>query len=193
MTPPNKEGRVIGVTDEGLTEEGVREVEQLGEHLKKTRRGPQVIYSGPMRRHLQTAGGLANAFGVNFEVQEGLREANYGKYEGARLEVLRGIQYGYDAGAMKKAGGETPQEIEERVAPVIKNVLRVRSNSVAIVTSALTACIITQILMGEGRVLSTAKPLSTGDFHSIQLGRDGDGRTVVFSFEPNVLKPPLKV
>jgi broad specificity phosphatase PhoE len=193
MTAPNIEGRAVGVTDRELLDEGIEEVVQLGRSLKAEGSYPQVIFSGPLKRQKETANILKEFFGSDIHVRSGLREANYGDYEGASLETLRNIQYGYDAGSMRQAGGETPLEIERRVAPVIYEMLTSNEERIAAVTSALTASIMVQILKGEERVLSTAKPLKTGDFHHITMDKDPVGEFVVVSFEQNRLKQPLRI
>ena len=192
QTRPNIEGRAVGRTDAGLTDAGLAEARFLGEYLKKSSI-PGVIYSGPLRRQRQTAGELGAALGSDVFVREGLTEANYGSYEGASLEVLRGIDYGYDAEAMRRAGGETPTEIAERTMQVFDEGLESGAGPVAFVTSALAASIMTQALRGEKRVKETARPLKTGDFHRLIIeGRPG-GEIVVVSFELNCLKSPMNV
>lgn len=193
QTLPNKEGRAVGQTDAGLTDAGLAEARFLGEQLKKSSI-PHVIYSGPLRRQWQTAKELGTVLGSDrVEVREGLTEANYGSYEGASLEVLRGIDYGYDADAMRRAGGETPTEIEERTMQVLGEGLASDVSSFAVVTSALAASIMTQAIRGEKRVRETARPLKTGDFHRIRVEGKSSGKIVVISFEPNCLKSPMNV
>lgn len=192
QTLPNIEGRAVGRTDAGLTDAGFAEARFLGGQLKKSS-APPVIYSGPLRRQRQTAEELSTILKSNVVVREGLREANYGDYEGESLEVLRGIDYGYDAEAMRKAGGETPTEIEERTMRVFGEGLRSDASSFAVVTSALAASIMTQAIRGEERVRETARPLKTGDFHRLMIEEKSSGEIVVVSFELNCLKSPMNV
>lgn len=192
QTLPNKEGRAVGRTDAGLTKAGLAEARFLGEQLKKSST-PRVIYSGPLRRQRQTAEELGTILKSNVVVREGLREADYGSYEGESLEVLRGIDYGYDAEAMRKAGGETPTQIEERTMQVLGEGLASDVSSFAIVTSALAASIMTQTLRKQRRVKETARPLKTGDFHRLMIEERSSGKIVVVSFELNCLKPPMNV
>lgn len=191
-TAPNKEGRAVGKTDAELTAEGWREARILGEQLRKSNT-PRVIYTGPLRRQKQTAEELGAMLKSNVVVREGLREADYGSYEGASLEVLREIDYGYNAEAMKKAGGETPTEIEERTMQVLNEGLASDADSFALVTSALAASIMTQALRKQRRVKETARPLKTGDFHRLMIEERSNGEIVVVSFELNCLKPPMNV
>jgi broad specificity phosphatase PhoE len=192
QTLPNKEGRAVGRTDAGLTDAGREEARILGEHLKESGI-PHVIYSGPLRRQRQTAEELGAALGVEVFVREELTEANYGDYEGASLEVLRGIDYGYDAEAMRRAGGETPAQIEERTMRVFGEGIASGAGSLAFMTSALAGSIMAQALNGEERVKETARPLKTGDFHRFRVEGRSVGEIVVVSFEPNCLKPPMNV
>lgn len=192
QTRPNIEGRAVGRTDPGLTDAGLAQARFLGEHLKKGSI-PGVIYSGPLRRQRQTAEELGAALGSDVFVREGLTEANYGDYEGASLEVLQGIDYGYDAEAMRKAGGETPTEIAQRTMQVLDEGLASDADSFALVTSALAASIMTQALRKQRRVKETARPLKTGDFHRLMIEERANGEIVVVSFELNCLKPPMNV
>ena len=83
MTPGNKEKRYIGGrTDEPLCEEGMEALKQKGYPEVET-----VIIS-PMKRCMQTAG-IIYPEKAN-EVQEGLRECDFGIFEGKNYKELSG-------------------------------------------------------------------------------------------------------
>jgi broad specificity phosphatase PhoE len=192
QTEFNREKKIIGQTDEGLTNQGIAEARILGRYFKDHGPMPQVIFSGPLRRQTQTAEVLGDMLGVGIEVRAGLREANWGGLEGKGVEELGKVEYGYNAVGMKLVGGETPQDIEKRVQPVIDELLSEEAGCVAAVTSALTACVIVQVLEKRIRNLETARYLETGDTHQISLVTDRRIGTPIVDFKPNCLRQLLK-
>ncbi|MHB2023560.1 MAG: bifunctional RNase H/acid phosphatase [Mycobacteriales bacterium] len=83
------EGRFCGVTDVPLSETGVAQASRLAEALAVS--GVTAIIASPMLRCRQTAEPIAKRLGVEMELDEDLRETDFGTWEGLTLqEVARG-------------------------------------------------------------------------------------------------------
>jgi broad specificity phosphatase PhoE len=76
-------GRMPGV---GLNDEGSRQAKALIARLQHRR--PQVIYSSPLQRTLETATPLAHALGMTVVTDEGLSEIDFGEWTGRSFEEL---------------------------------------------------------------------------------------------------------
>lgn len=188
----NRKKKIIGLTDEGLTKQGFAEARILGRYLKDHGPIPQVIFTGPLKRQTQTAEVLGDMLGLGIEVRAGLREVNWGSYEGKGIEELEKIEYGYNVAGMRSAGGETPQDIEERIQPVIDELLSEEAECAAAVTSALIACVIVQVLENRIRTFETARYLETGDIHHLSLVTDRRIGMPSAKIKPNCLRQILK-
>lgn len=78
-------GRVIGRTDVGLSRAGVRQAEELARRLDAVER----VISSPARRALDTARPIAAASGVVVEVDDDLREIDFGTFDGRTFASVR--------------------------------------------------------------------------------------------------------
>ena len=140
MTAGNREGRYIGRTDEPLCPEGIALVSSSGfKRLFKEQvhTGELSLIVSPMTRCLQTAALLLGADGnmikdpgkvgavlhtlagnIDLKVDEGLRECDFGRFEGKNYRELTGdpdyqswIESG---GVMTFPGGENPDSFKDR-------------------------------------------------------------------------------
>lgn len=193
QTALNAEKRVQGQSDIGLTDEGVEEVKRLALHLKEQGVQPQRIYTSPLLRTTGTARLLQDYLGGLIEVEEALREINYGLYEGAERQVLREIEYGYDTQKMQAGCGETAEEAEQRVMPFLNSVLQTDEESVLIVTHAFSASVLAQILMHIPRTFPNIQPLSTADYSHFRVEKGGENTVNVLSIQRNCLKGALSI
>ncbi len=80
------ENRYAGVTDVGLTPRGVAQGAGLG--VWATRSGVDAVACSPLSRARQTASPAAVALGLAVQVQEGLREVDFGWGEGRTIEEM---------------------------------------------------------------------------------------------------------
>ena len=78
-------GRCYGTLDVGLSERGVADAETLASRLSD---GYETVYTSPRTRALETAKPLAAARGVPLEVDERLREIDFGSFEGRTYEEI---------------------------------------------------------------------------------------------------------
>jgi 2,3-bisphosphoglycerate-dependent phosphoglycerate mutase len=89
------------------------------------------IYSSPVMRALQTAGILAEARGLTFEITEALREYDLGVLEGRsdvdawnqyKMELQEWIEKGHLDFRME--GGESFEDIRQRFEPFVKGIIK---------------------------------------------------------------------
>lgn len=84
MTEGNKTGQYVGSMDVDITTEGINQLKELKE--KYDYGNPQVIYRSPLKRCKQTTDILYD--NADTVVVEGLRECNFGDFEGKTSEEL---------------------------------------------------------------------------------------------------------
>ncbi len=78
-------GRCYGTLDVGLSERGAADAETVADRLSD---GYEIVYTSPRTRALETAKPLAAARGVPLEVDERLREIDFGSFEGRTYEEI---------------------------------------------------------------------------------------------------------
>lgn len=78
----NVECRLSGITDFGLTQNGIRQAYRLANVLKK-KASIQCVFSSPLKRAVDTARIVASICKLDsVEIDDELREINYGSYDG---------------------------------------------------------------------------------------------------------------
>lgn len=78
----NVEGRLSGMTDFSLTQNGIKQAYRLANALKE-KAVIQCVYSSPPKRAVDTANIVACVYNLDsFEIDDELREINYGSYDG---------------------------------------------------------------------------------------------------------------
>lgn len=116
----NVERRVQGHTDRPLNETGERQARALAEEL----RGEQIdaVYASDLSRARETAWAVAAERGLDVEVLLGLREKNFGSWEGLLdTEILERFP---QARAGAWGDGETTEEVAERVLGALHEIAR---------------------------------------------------------------------
>ncbi len=93
----NKLKLVQGWSDSPLTEEGRAVATRVGQNLGAAIGKIDEAYSGDMVRHYETATLMLEGAGSKLEVtrDEGLRELNFGGWEGAKQSAMQGALFGY--------------------------------------------------------------------------------------------------
>lgn len=76
-----------GWSDSDLSERGREQVLRLAERLKAMK--PTALYSSPLGRAMSTAQAIADATGLEIVPLDGLREMNYGRWEGRSFLDIR--------------------------------------------------------------------------------------------------------
>ena len=86
-TENNIAGIVQGWSDSELSERGLQQVARLAERLKTFE--ADAIFSSPLQRAMATAQRIAGATGLEVRTLDGLREMNYGRWEGQSFLDIR--------------------------------------------------------------------------------------------------------
>ena len=124
----NKEHRLQGQTDIELSEAGRRHARLLLECLRDS--PVDALYTSTLRRAIDTAQPLAEYFGLPLERRSELREIGFGVLEGKALDdpdpAVRDLlrkRLG-DKGGFVPPGGESYQQVEQRVRPLLAELHR---------------------------------------------------------------------
>lgn len=80
-------GRYVGRTDVALGKRAMEELPSLRERVKPRR--PGVIRTSPLRRCRESAADLGGALGLEAQVDEDLREFDFGRWEGRAFEEIQ--------------------------------------------------------------------------------------------------------
>jgi len=93
-TQHNVAGIAQGWGDSELSDRGRQQVARLAQRLKSLE--IDAIYSSPLMRAMTTAETIARESGLSVQTRDGLREMNYGRWEGQRfLEVRKNDEENY--------------------------------------------------------------------------------------------------
>jgi probable phosphoglycerate mutase len=111
-------GQHTGLTDLPLTQRGEFNARSLSERLKGMRFA--AVFTSPLQRAARTCE-LAG-FGTQAEVDRGLLEWDYGRYEGRRTVDIHKERPDWDLFRDGCPGGESPDEVGARADRVISRV-----------------------------------------------------------------------
>jgi broad specificity phosphatase PhoE len=108
-------GQHTSRTDIPLTKQGRMRAERLREYLKDTKF--DAVFVSPMQRARETC--EIAGFGAQAVVNDGLKEWNYGIYEGKTTSEIRAEVPGWSVWKDEIVGGETVEHVGERADAVI--------------------------------------------------------------------------
>jgi alpha-ribazole phosphatase len=155
QTAASRENRFSGSSDPPLTEVGEAMAAAFARAYASL---PwDAIYTSPMLRTRQTADALCGLIGAAPIVDEGLREIDYGQWEGLPVEAVQArwpAEYAYwadDVASRGTPGGETAFQVAGRAMRVVETIRRrhqAGSGNVLIVSHKATLRIITCALLG---------------------------------------------
>jgi broad specificity phosphatase PhoE len=112
----NAESRVQGHTDRPLNEVGTTQAAALAEELAGER--IDAVYSSDLSRALDTARAVADPRGLPVESIPGLRERNFGTWEGLLDEEI--LERFPQAHTGPWGDDETPEQLDERVLEALR-------------------------------------------------------------------------
>jgi 2,3-bisphosphoglycerate-dependent phosphoglycerate mutase len=119
------EGEVAGPADPGLTARGHEQAVRLGAWL--TPDGIDAIVTSPARRARETAAPLAEALGIEPEIDEGVAEYDAAASSYIPIEELRELKderwYATIEGRWTDVGGVDPHEFQARVVPAVESLV----------------------------------------------------------------------
>lgn len=119
-------------TDIALTEHGRKRAEELRDYLAEKKF--DAVFVSPMQRARETC--RIAGFGDVAVVDDGLKEWDYGVYEGKTTAEIRAKVPGWSVWKDEIVGGETAEHVGERADGVIARALAAGSGNVALFAHA---------------------------------------------------------
>jgi len=134
---------------------GQKQANLLGLHLKETK--VNAIYSSPLKRALTTAQTIAGSHRLSVQVEPDLREIDAGEFEGIYIdepgtkfsEFLARLRQG--GGSEKLPGGESMNDLADRVWSTIQRIIIQHEQETAIIVSHY---FVTAVTIGKALELS---------------------------------------
>ncbi len=147
------EDRFSGATDADLSDEGRRQAGRLAERLANDRLA--AIYCSPLRRTVDTARIIAQPYGFEPLVRDGLREIDHGHWETMRRSEVE-AKYPEEYAAWQEdpftfapEGGESGLSVMARALPVIREIVVTHTGeTVAVVSHKATIRLVISSLLG---------------------------------------------
>ena len=141
QTEHTPERRFSGSSDLPLSELGRAEAWAAARSLKV--RGIDAIVSSPLRRCRETAAAAAEVLGLPVEVDDELRELDFGEWEGLTRDEAMGsnplaLRRFFEATDVRAPGGESIAEVSTRVARARQRILREHAGETVLVVSHVT-------------------------------------------------------
>lgn len=189
-TEGTAEGRMLGSTDQPLSDRGSRQIGRLAELLGPSLRGSDAAawcVASPLLRAQQTAQGVAGPSGLTIRTDPDLREMDFGAWEGLTSDEVEALFPGEQAQWLFPTGdtafpeGESLGEFEERVARAQKRILERPEDLVVVFTHG---GVVRQLVCGilglgrDGYWLFTVQPASVT---RLDLYGDGAGGGAMLS------------
>jgi broad specificity phosphatase PhoE len=152
-TTYSQTGGFCGDLDPELTEDGLQMAQAFADKYRSL--SWNAVYVSPMKRTIATAAPLCQAIGQKMELQEGLKEIRYGKWEGQTAAFVKAT---YEDDYMRwltepawnpPTGGETAVQIASRASLVISEIEEThKEGNVLVVSHKATIRIILCALLG---------------------------------------------
>jgi len=161
----NRENRIVGHTEIGLTPDGHRQVALLARALGEEK--IDAIYSSPLRRAVETASAIAEQHGMDVVTDDALKEVDAGELDGIAIEeVVRRYGDFWEAwvrgtGTLRMPGGETMGELQLRAWSVVTRVVGDHPDSTVIMVSHTLTIL---------SILTTVLGMPLADFRRLRLG-----------------------
>jgi broad specificity phosphatase PhoE len=141
----NRNGLIQGFSDVPLSEQGRDQARALT--LNLAGRPVGALFAADLRRTVETATPLADAFGLEIQTTPALRERDFGENEGRvadEVAVERGTERGsgWTNVDERHPGGESIRELYRRVADFLDELLaNAPADEIAVVTSGGPICV----------------------------------------------------
>jgi probable phosphoglycerate mutase len=157
-TTANVEGVWHGSIDTELTDRGRRQAEQVARHLAGTRPEAAAVYASPLIRSRDTARAIAEALGLETRIEPDLTEYHLGSLEGVSYRILtakhRLFERMYEDPDHCPGGGESPRQVAERYATVLRRIAAAHRGQNPIVVGHGGALTLGLALLVDGDVTS---------------------------------------
>ncbi|MBQ0998457.1 bifunctional RNase H/acid phosphatase [Streptomyces sp. RK62] len=184
---PQKRFSGSGGSDPALSAAGREQAERVGAAL--ARRGTvQAIVSSPLARTRETAGIVAARLGLDVTVEEGLRETDFGAWEGLTFGEVRERYPGdltawlADPEARPTGGGESFAATAERVAAARdKLIAAYAGRTVLLVTHVTPIKTLVRLALGAPAESLFRMELSAASLSAIAYYADGNASVRLFN------------
>ncbi|MFE6690823.1 bifunctional RNase H/acid phosphatase [Streptomyces sp. NPDC057743] len=184
---PQKRFSGSGGTDPELSAAGRRQAEATAAALAE-RGTVQAVVSSPLRRCRETAETIADRLGLDVRVEEGLRETDFGAWEGLTFaEVRERYRDDLDAwlGSAKAAptgGGESFAAVARRVAVARDKLLaRYAGKTVLVVTHVTPIKTLVRLALGAPPDSLFRMELSAASLSAVAYYADGNASVRLFN------------
>ncbi|MFB7634172.1 bifunctional RNase H/acid phosphatase [Streptomyces sp. NPDC056149] len=184
---PQKRFSGSGGTDPELSAAGRRQAEATAAALA-ARGTVQAVVSSPLRRCRETAGTIADRIGLDVRVEEGLRETDFGAWEGLTFaEVRERYREDLDAwlGSTKAAptgGGESFAAVARRVVVARDRLLaRYAGKTVLVVTHVTPIKTLVRLALGAPPDSLFRMELSAASLSAVAYYADGNASVRLFN------------
>jgi probable phosphoglycerate mutase len=141
QTPMSVQKRYAGLTDAPLTDAGIRQAAAAAKRLASA--GIDAIVASPLQRTVRTAEEVAAVTGVPVLTDDGLRETDFGAWEGLTFAEVR-ERWPSEMTAwladpeMAPPGGESFAQVSKRVTAALRRVLAGRERQTVLIVSHVT-------------------------------------------------------
>ncbi|MGW6285378.1 bifunctional RNase H/acid phosphatase [Streptomyces sp. NPDC055107] len=177
---PEKRFSGSGGTDPELSATGRGQAERAAEHFAALGTVQEIV-SSPLRRCRETAAAVAGRLGLDVRVDEGLRETDFGAWEGLTFGETR-ERYGDDLTAWLASpdtaptgGGESFAEVAERVAAARDRIVaRYAGRTVLLVTHVTPIKTLVRLALGAPPESLFRMELSAASISTIAYYADGN-------------------
>ncbi|WP_009633030.1 histidine phosphatase family protein [Synechocystis sp. PCC 7509] len=160
QTECSRNNAFCGAVDPELTEDGLEMAQGFAVAYQSLEW--QAIYASPMLRAIATAKPLAEKLGIELELRDGLKEINYGLWEGQTVETVSKeyhddyIRWTADPAWYPPTGGELAVAIANRALVVIEEIKQRYTNGNVLIVShkatiRITLCSLLGIDVGRFR------------------------------------------
>jgi broad specificity phosphatase PhoE len=126
ITKQNKNGCFQGITDNPLSETGIKQAIQIKKFLID--KNIEFIYSSPLTRAYETAKPLATALDLEIIKESKIKEINCGDWEGLSVETIRKksdrFKNWITKGTTTAPNGESIENVMERISPFVNKLLK---------------------------------------------------------------------
>ncbi|MFH8885088.1 bifunctional RNase H/acid phosphatase [Streptomyces californicus] len=177
---PQKRFSGSGGTDPELSATGRDQAERAAEHFAALGTVQEIV-SSPLRRCRETAATVAARLGLDVHVDEGLRETDFGAWEGLTFGEVR-ERYGDDLTAWLASpetaptgGGESFAEVAERVAAARDRIVaRYAGRTVLLVTHVTPIKTLVRLALGAPPEALFRMELSAASISAVAYYGDGN-------------------
>lgn len=139
QTECSRDNAFCGSIDPELTSQGVEMAHAFAAAYRDT--SWSAVFSSPMRRTIATAKPFCEALGIDVQPRDGLKEINFGKWEGLSVDAVARdfhddyIRWSADPAWYPPTGGELAVAIASRAMQVIEEIKNTYSSGNILVVS----------------------------------------------------------